>query len=325
MPTPPTIEDIRAAAERLKPYCLRTPLLESPHLNAIAGARVLIKPEPLQRTGSFKFRGAFNTISQLGPEAKTGGVVAYSSGNHAQGVAAAAQILGLPAVIVMPEDAPAIKIANTKSYGAEVITYHRLNDDRAALSNKICEERGATLIRPYDDPRIIAGQGTLGLEVAEQTKADGIQLDYVVAPAGGGGLISGTALALRSELPQTRVYSAEPEGFDDTARSLESGTHQENDMESRSICDALLAPTPGDLTFSMNKELLEGGLVVSDDEAKEAMRQAFLRLKLVVEPGGAVALAAVLSGKLDCQGKTVCVVCSGGNVDPQMFAEILLS
>jgi len=323
MPTPPTIEDIRAAAERIKPYCLRTPLLESPHLNEIAGTRILVKPEPLQRTGSFKFRGAFNTISQLGREAKTGGVVAYSSGNHAQGVAAAAKILGLPAVIIMPEDAPAIKIANTRYYGAEVITYHRLNDDREALGERISEERGAVLIRPYDDPRIIAGQGTLGLEIAEDTQASGIKLDAVVSPAGGGGLISGTALAIRSELPQTLVYSAEPEGFDDTARSLASGSRQDNDMEARSICDALLAPSPGELTFAMNRELLEGGLVVSDDEAREAMRQAFLRLKLVVEPGGAVALAAVLSGKLDCQGKTVSVVCSGGNVDPQTYAEIL--
>ncbi len=323
MPTPPDIHDLYAAAERIKPQIVTTPLLESPHINEICGGRILIKAEPLQRTGSFKFRGAYNTLSQLTKETATGGVVAYSSGNHAQGVAAAAKILGLPAVIIMPDDAPAMKIANTKSFGAEVITYDRYNDDREEIGARISDERGAALIRPYDDPRIIAGQGTVGLEIVRQTGDLGVRPDAVLAPCGGGGLISGTAIAVRHSLPNTDIFAVEPEKYDDTRQSLNSGTRKTIDVSKPSICDALLAPTPGELTFSINKGLLAGGLVVSDNDVREAMRQAFARVKLVVEPGGVVALAAVLSNKYDCRGKTVCVVCSGGNVDAEHYAEIL--
>jgi threonine dehydratase len=323
MPTPPVIHDLYAAAERIKPFAIQTPLLESPHINEICGGRILIKAEPLQRTGSFKFRGAFNTLSQLGDEAVPGGVVAYSSGNHAQGVAAAAELLGLPAVIVMPADAPKIKVANTKSYGAEVVTYDRYCESREDIGAAISAERGAVLIKPYDDTRIIAGQGTVGLEIVNQARELDIAPDAVLVPCGGGGLVSGTAIAVRHGLPNCEVYAVEPDGYDDTYRSIISGVRQVADITAPSICDALLSPSPGELTFSIIKELLSGGLVVSDNDARAAMRHAFSRLKLVVEPGGAVALAAALGGKIDCTGKTICVVCSGGNVDQELYAEIL--
>ncbi len=324
MPSPsqtaPTIDDVRAATARIEPYAVRTPLLESPHLNEAVGGRLLVKAEPLQRTGSFKFRGAFNTICQLPEDKKKNGVVTYSSGNHAQGVAAAAQLLGIPAVIVMPEDAPALKIENTRGYGAEVILYDRYTESREDIGAAIGAERGLSLIKPYDDPAIIAGQGTIGLEISEQIDEPP---DQVLGPCGGGGLISGTAIAIKSAFADAAVFAVEPEDFDDTARSLKQGTRQEVDPDARSICDALLPPTPGELTFAVNLRLLAGGLVVSDAQAKEAMRQAFLRLKLVVEPGGAVALAAALAGAVACRDRTTVVICSGGNVDPGLFAEIL--
>jgi len=324
MPSPlliePTIDDVRAAARQIEPYAVRTPLLESPHLNDAVGGRLLIKAESLQRTGSFKFRGAFNTISQLPEKERKNGVVTYSSGNHAQGVAAAAQLLGIPAVIVMPEDAPALKIENTRGYGADVILYDRYTESREDIGAALSAERGLSLIRPYDDPAIIAGQGTIGLEISEQID---MPPDQVLGPCGGGGLISGTAIAIKAAFPDAAVFAVEPEGFDDTARSLKQGTRQEVDPDARSICDALLPPTPGELTFAVNLRLLAGGLVVSDGQAKEAMRQAFLRLKLVVEPGGAVALAAALSGLVNCRDRVTVVVCSGGNVDASLFAEIL--
>ncbi|MBT6883039.1 MAG: threonine/serine dehydratase [Rhodospirillaceae bacterium] len=319
-PTTPNIDDIRAAAARIEPYAVRTPLLESPHLNDAVGGRVLIKAEPLQRTGSFKFRGAFNAVSQIPENKIKNGVVAFSSGNHAQGVAAAAGLLGMPAVIVMPEDAPALKIENTRGFGAEVINYDRYTDDREAIGAKISAERGATLIKPYDDPKIIAGQGTLGLEIVEQIDT---APDLVLGPCGGGGLISGTAIAVTEAFPNAQVFAVEPEDFDDTARSLKQGKRQEIDPDARSICDALLPTTPGELTFAINLALLAGGLVVSDAQVKEAMRQAFLRLKLVVEPGGVVALAAALSGAVDCRDKVTVCICSGGNVDPNFFADVL--
>ena len=324
MPTEPDINDVRAAAERIKDYAVRTPLLESPHLNDVVGGRLLIKAEPLQRTGSFKFRGAFNTISQLPADKKASGVVTYSSGNHAQGVAAAAQLLGIPAVIVMPEDAPALKIENTRGYGAEVVLYDRYSESREEIGAAISAERGLSLIKPYDDPAIIAGQGSVGLEIAEQMTDAGIGApDQVLAPCGGGGLISGTAIAIKDAFPDAQVFAVEPEDFDDTARSLKQGTRQEIDPDARTICDALMPPTPGELTFGINLRLLAGGLVVSDGQVREAMRQAFLRLKLVVEPGGVVALAAALSGAVDCRNRTSVVICSGGNVDPSFFAEVL--
>ena len=316
----PSFADIEAAADRLAGHAVVTPLLEFPALNSELGGRILIKPETLQRTGSFKFRGAYNKISQLPQEARAAGVVAYSSGNHAQGVAAAAALLGVPAVIVMPSDAPAIKIDNTRGYGAEVILYDRYQEVREGVAKALAEERGATLVPPYDDPDIIAGQGTCGLETARQAAALGARLDAMLVCCGGGGLTSGTALAMAELSPETAVYSVEPEGFDDTARSLAAGHRLENQPDTRSFCDALLAPTPGALTFALNQRLLAGGLAVSDAEASVAMAYAFRRLKLVVEPGGAVALAAVLSRRFDLRGKTVALTLSGGNVDPEIFA-----
>jgi len=319
----PTIIDIEDAARRLSGMAVVTPLLESPVVNKRLGGRLLIKAEPMQRTGSFKFRGAYNRLSRIDGDAKKRGVVAYSSGNHAQGVAAAAQILGMPAVIVMPADAPAIKIRNTKSYGAEVVTYDRLNESREAIGQKLQRERGAVLVPPFDDPFIIAGQGTIGLELAQQAEAAGAALDAVLAACSGGGLLAGIATAMKARQPSVAVYAVEPQGFDDLSRSLKSGKRETNDPGARSICDALLAPTPGELTFSINSHLLSGGFAVSDDEVRQAMAVAFEDYKLVVEPGGAVALAAVLSGKFPARGKTVAVVCSGGNVDPDVFASAI--
>jgi threonine dehydratase len=314
-----TIADVEAAAGRLAGVVRRTPLLESEALNDRVGGRLLIKAEPLQRTGSFKLRGAYNTIAQLPP----GPVVAYSSGNHAQGVAMAAKLLGRQATIIMPADAPAIKRRNTERLGAEVVAYDRHRDDREAIGREIAERTGAQLVRPYDDPRIIAGQGTVGLEMAEDAIAMGCRPDAAIVCCGGGGLIAGTATALVHHFPGIAVWSAEPVGFDDTARSLRSGVREGNVPGATSICDALLAPMPGELTFRVNRRLLAGGLSVDDAAVLDAMRAAFLELKVVVEPGGAVALAAALSGALDCGGKTVLVVLSGGNVDPRRFIEAL--
>ena len=312
----PTVADIEAAAARLRGIAVRTPLLESEALNERAGGRVLLKAECLQRTGSFKFRGAYNTISQIDARA----VVAYSSGNHAQGVAAAARLLGRAATLVMPADAPAIKVKNTRAYGAEVRLYDRARESREAIGAAIAARTGAALIKPYDDPRIVAGQGTAGLEIAEQARDGGAAPDLALVPCGGGGLIAGCALALTTAYPGIAVYAVEPDGLDDTRRSLEAGERVANAPGATSICDALLLPTPGELTFALNQKLLAGGLTVSDDEVRSAIAFGFRRLKLVLEPGGAVALAAVLSGKLPLAGRTAAVVLSGGNVDPALFA-----
>ena len=319
----PVLADIEAAAARLHGRAVVTPLLEPPALADRLGARVLIKPECLQRTGSFKFRGAFNKLVQIPAARRANGVVAYSSGNHAQGVAAAAQLLGVPATIVMPSDAPEIKLANTRAYGAEVVPYERSSESREARAREIAEQRGATLVPPYDDPDIIAGQGTCGLEIARQAEAAGAALDAVLICCGGGGLSAGCALALSALAPQAALYTVEPAGFDDTARSLAAGTRLANQPGAKSLCDALLSPRPGRLTFQINRRLFAGGLVVDDHEVSEAMAAAFRGLKLVVEPGGAVALAAALSGKLPLKGKTVAVVLSGGNVDPDTFTAAL--
>ncbi|MDW3207255.1 MAG: threonine/serine dehydratase [Alphaproteobacteria bacterium] len=319
----PEFDDILAAAGRLNGVAIRTPLLESPLLNDRVGRRILVKPECLQRTGSFKFRGASNKIRSLTDDARKGGVVAYSSGNHAQGVAAAARYAGIPALIVMPSDAPAIKRANTAAWGAEIHLYDRFTEDRTAIAESIAQERGAALVRPYDDPFIISGQGTIGLEIADQLSELGVEAEAVVSPCGGGGLLSGTALALKTRLPDLKVFAAEPAGFDDTARSLESGQPERVDPAARSICDALLSPSPGTITFALNKRLLDGGLVVTDDEAMAAMKAAFLDLKLVAEPGGAVALAAILTGKLPAGDGPVVAIISGGNVDPTLFQQAL--
>jgi len=324
----PAFADIERAACRLRGKAVQTPLLPCPALDAATGARTFVKPEMLQRTGSFKFRGAYNKLSHCARQARTAGVVAYSSGNHAQGVAAAARMLEIPATVVMPADAPALKLENTRGYGAEVLTYDRYREDREAVAQSLIGDRGSLLVKPllvkpYDDPDIIAGQGTVGLEIARQAEAHGIDLDAVLVCCGGGGLVSGTALALSEASPRTAVYSVEPAGFDDTARSLVSGRREQADSGARSFCDALLARTPGTLTFELNRQLLSGGLAVSDAEVAQAMAFAFRQLKLVAEPGGAVALAAALSAKLDLKGKTVAIVMSGGNLDPDLFVRVL--
>ena len=319
----PTIDDVKRAAGRIAPYAVRTPLIESPFLNERAGARILIKAEVLQRTGSFKFRGAYNCVSQVDRTAFPGGVVACSSGNHAQGVAEAARLCGMPSVIVMPADAPAIKIARTRRSGAEIVLYDRLKEDRDAIAHAIAAERQAVFVSPFDDPAIIAGQGTAGLELSEQAKAAGAEPEAVLVPASGGGLVAGVALAVKAAFPACRVYSAEPEGFEDYARSLKSGQRETNAPGAVSICDALLMPHPGELTFAMNRDRLAGGVVVSDGEVRAAVAFAFNELKLVVEPGGAVALAAVLSGRYVSRGGPVAVVLSGGNIGPDMLSGIL--
>ena len=319
----PSFDDVEKAARRLQGFAVRTPVIESPALNAKAGGRVLIKAECLQRTGSFKFRGAWNRISQLDTASAPGGVVAYSSGNHAQGVAAAAQIRGVPALIVMPADTPAIKQQNTKSYGAEVVTYDRATESREDIAARFVAERGAVLVPPFDDPHIISGQGTAGLELAEEAEARGVGLDDVLVCCSGGGLTAGIALAMAAQSPATKVHTVEPAGFDDYARSLKSGTIERNARASGSICDALMSVSPGEMTFAINKPLLGEGLVVTDAEAAEAVRYAFEVLKLVLEPGGAVALAAVLAGRIETRGRAIGVIASGGNCDAESFARIL--
>ena len=327
--TLPAAADVEAAAARIAERAVLTPLLEFPALNERVGGRVFVKPEQLQRTGSFKFRGAYNKLKRLveaaGEKASSerGGVVAFSSGNHAQGVAAAAQLLGLPAVIVMPSDAPAIKLANTRGYGAEVVLYDRLKEDREAIAAGIAEQRGAAIVRPFDDPDIIAGQGTVGREIARQAKAAGVELDAALLPCGGGGLISGSALAFRAAWSGLPVWAVEPAGYDDTTRSLAAHRRLDNAGDVPSICDGLLAPMPGRLTFALNERLLAGGIAVSDDEVLAAMAFAFRVLKLVVEPSGAVTLAALLTGKFDAKGRSIAIVFSGGNVDPDTFARSL--
>ena len=318
-----TVADVQSAAQQIAGHAIQTPLLESPLLNERLGGRLLVKAECLQLGGAFKFRGAYNRISRLDEAERKAGVVAFSSGNHAQGVALAAQMLGVPATIVMPTDAPEIKLANTRAYGADVVLYDREKENRADIARALAADKGAILVPSYDDPFIIAGQGTVGLELAGQAKEIGALLDAVIAPCGGGGLVSGCALALNHEISDTEIFIAEPEGFDDTARSLAAGTRLAIEPGARSFCDALLSPMPGELTFSINQKLLAGGLSVSDTQTAQAMKVAYQYLKLVVEPGGAVALAAAVSGAYDCRDKTVAVICSGGNVDADIFAQAI--
>jgi threonine dehydratase len=319
----PVYADIEAAAQRIEGAAIRTPLLENPRVNDRLGGRLLIKAEPLQRTGSFKFRGAYNFISQLGPAQRQAGVVAWSSGNHAQGVAEAARVLRTPATIVMPHDAPAIKVANTKASGAQVVFYDRLKDDREAIARALADREGRTPVPPYDHPWIIAGQGTIGPEVIDQAAALGATIDAVIAPCSGGGLSTGIATAVKAISPATQCFAAEPAGFDDLARSLAAGTIQRNERLTGSFCDALLAPCPGNYTFALARRHLAGSLVATDDEVAAAMELAFREFKLVVEPGGAVGLACVLNGRLPLKGSTVCVVCSGGNIDGEVFRAAL--
>ena len=320
---PPSFADIEAAAQRIAGLAVRTPLLEHPVLNDRVGGRALLKAENFQRVGAFKFRGAYNAVSQVDRKQYPGGVVACSSGNHAQGVAAAAALCDMPAVIVMPEDAPKLKVERTRASGAEIVLYDRATGDRFKIATDIAAERGADVVPPFDAPRVMAGQGTVGLEVMAQAAEVGAAPDAVLVCTAGGGLLSGVALAVKAARPETTVHSVEPARFDDFARSLAAGERLQNEARSGSICDALLVDQPGVLTFGVATELCGAGIVVTDEEAADAMRFAFLELKLVLEPGGAVALAALLTGKFDAKGKTVVAVLSGGNVDPSLFSQII--
>ncbi len=317
------IDMIDAAARRLKGHARRTPLLSSPFLDEIAGRRVLVKPECLQHTGSFKFRGAWSALTALPEWQRERGVLAYSSGNHAQGIALAARKLGVPAVIIMPQDAPALKIANTRALGAEVVLYDRGRDSREEIGAELAATRKLTLVKPYDEPQVIAGQGTLGLEIAQDAAALGITRAEVLLCCGGGGLTAGTALALEARAPGLRARPVEPEGYDDTARSLRSGRIERNPAEAGGICDAILTPSPGELTFPIMQRLCGPGVTVTEAEALQAMALAFARLKLVAEPGGAVALAAALFHGARMDADTVIAVISGGNVDAAIFAQVL--
>ncbi len=310
---------IAAAAARMAGHARITPLLESDTLNALAGRRVLVKAECLQRTGSFKFRGAWAALSMLPAGV---GVIAFSSGNHAQGVALAARMQGRAAVIVMPSDAPAVKIANTKGYGAEVVLYDRKGEDRDAIGAQIATARGLVLVRPFDDPAVIAGQGTVGLEIAEQAAAAGVDTADVITCCGGGGLTSGIALALAARAPGLRVRPAEPAGFDDVAQSLRAGRIVAHAGKT-TVCDAIMTAAPGVLTFPILQRLCGSGLVVTDDEALRAVALAFTHLRIVLEPGGAVALAAAVFRRDECAGDAVICTASGGNVDADLFADIL--
>ncbi|MBT8080699.1 MAG: threonine/serine dehydratase [Gammaproteobacteria bacterium] len=316
------IDDVRSAARRLAGIAVETPLLRHPDLDAAVGGTVLLKLENLQTTGSFKIRGAYNLMSRLTPQQAEAGIVAWSSGNHAQGVAAAGAMLGIRTAVVMPEDAPKAKIARTRRFGGEAILYDRYTGDREVIAKALAAERGAETVPSYDHPHIIAGQGTVGLELMRQAAEMSLVPDQVLIPCSGGGLTAGCAIAIKDASPLTGVHPVEPAGFDDTARSLLSGRREINASSSRSICDALQVATPGNLTFELNRHLLGDGLVVTDAEVRAAMRFAFLNLKLVVEPGGAAALAALLSGKLETRGKITAAIVSGGNVDTELFAEI---
>jgi threonine dehydratase len=321
--TPPAFADIEAAAQRLRGVAVRTPLLHSPVLDDLVGAQVFLKAETLQRTGSFKFRGAYNKLSSIPPERRAAGVVAYSSGNHAQGVAAAARLFGMPAVIVMPADAPRRKRERTAALGADIVLYDRDREDRAAIAAGIVRERGATLVPPFDDPFIIAGQGTAGLEILDDLTALGLTPDLAVIGASGGGLSAGIALAMKTRVPEAEFFTAEPEGFDDTLRSFKSGRRERNARMSGTICDALMTETPGALTFPITSKLIGQGVVASDAEVGRAVAFAWRELKLVVEPGGAIGLAALLARKLDVKGKVAVAVLSGGNVDADLFCRLI--
>jgi threonine dehydratase len=319
----PTAADVDEAARRLAGIALHTPLLTSAALDAMTGGRIFLKAETLQHTGSFKFRGAYNKLAAIPLEHRAGGVVAFSSGNHAQGVAAAARLLSMRCVIVMPQDAPRAKRERTAALGAEVVLYDRARDDREAIAGDIAARRGAVLVPPYDDALIIAGQGTAGREIVDDLSALGLLPDVVVVTASGGGLTAGIALAVKSRVPAAAVYTAEPQGFDDHARSFRSGQREQNAALTGTICDALMARTPGKLTFAINRSLVGAGVAVNDDEVGAAVAFAFAELKLVVEPGGAVALAALMTGKVDVKNKVGVAVLSGGNVDPELFSRLV--
>lgn len=318
-----TAADIEQAAGRIAGVAVRTPLIRSPLLDERVDARIFLKAEILQRMGSFKFRGAYNRCATIPPEQRQSGVVAYSSGNHAQGVAAAAKLLGMPAVIVMPSDAPRPKRERTAALGAEVVLYDRETEDRAAIAKAIAQKRGAVIVPPFDDPMVIAGQGTIGREIVDDLAALGLKPDVVVVGASGGGLAAGISLAVKTGVPDAEFYTAEPDGFDDTLRSFASGHRERNSRMSGTICDALMTNTPGELTFPITSKLIGKGVTATDREVEAAVAFAWRELKLVVEPGGAIGLAALLAGRPDVRGKTVVAILSGGNVDPDLFSRII--
>ncbi|MEM7767986.1 MAG: threonine/serine dehydratase [Pseudomonadota bacterium] len=324
-PRLPTPDDVLAATRRVRPFAIETPLLRHDALDAATGAQVWIKPECLQITGSFKIRGASNRLTQLSPEERSRGVVAYSSGNHAQGVARAARLLDTPATIIMPSDAPEVKVDGVRADGATLVAYDRWTESREAIAAELSAKTGAVIVPSYDDPHILAGQGTTGAEIAQQAAQLGAPLDHLVCCVGGGGLVSGIALAMEALSPGTQVWGAEPEHHDDWARSLEAGKICRNAADApSSICDAILTPEPGVITWAVGGPRLAGGFRVSDAEISAAMRFAFRHLKLVVEPGGAAALAALLSHRPESwTGQSVCIVLTGGNVDPARFAQSL--
>ena len=319
----PGFADVQAAALRLSGVALRTPLLSGTPLDELTGGRVLLKLESLQRYGSFKIRGAYNRLAQLDANERRAGVVAFSSGNHAQGVAGAARMLGIRATIVMPADAPRLKLENTKALGAEVVLYDRYRENREGIATRILAEHGGTLVPAFDDPHIVAGQGTAGLELLQQAQDLGLAPDQVLIGASGGGLLGGCALAIRSLSPATAVYAVEPQAFDDIGRSLAAGRRLGNPPEARTICDSLMSSPCGAIPFALMQQQVAGGLAVSDEEVLAAMAYAFRALKLVIEPGGAVALAAVLAGRLPLAGRTTAILVTGGNVDPETFCRAL--
>lgn len=321
----PTFDDVLAARARIAPLVVRTPMLRHPLLDELTGGIVLLKPEPLQRTGSFKLRGATNAIQRLDEAQRRAGVVTHSSGNHGQAIACAAVTVGARATVFMPDDAPAIKVDSTRRWGAEIRRYDRHSDDREGMTRAHAEATGAVLVPPFDHPDVIAGQGTLALELVEDALAAGFAMDALLVCTGGGGMIAGCALAIEGASPTTRVFAVEPAGWDDTGRSLASGHREVNAPGGSTLCDSLLARTPGQMTFAVNQPRLAGGIAVSDAEVMAAIRFAFSHLKLVVEPGGAVCLAALLAGKFDARGKIVGAVISGGNVDPDVFSRALAS
>ncbi|MEP3277336.1 MAG: threonine/serine dehydratase [Stappiaceae bacterium] len=323
LPSAPCFSDVLDAADRIAGVANQTPLLNFKVLDEEVGGRVFLKAESLQRTGSFKFRGAFNRLSMISPEKKALGVVACSSGNHAQGIALAARLLGVSAKIVVPADAPEVKKRRTAADGAEIILYDRENEDREEIAEALCKESGATFVHPYNDPGVISGQGTSALEATDQLAKLGLTADNYLVCTGGGGLTAGSAIAIQAKSPATNFFTVEPEGFDDHARSFVSGRREKNAQAGGSICDALMAPTPGSLSFPINQSVVEEGLVVSEQDAMQAVAFAFRELKLVVEPGGAVALAALLSGKIDAKGQTSTAVLSGGNIDAETMMKCL--
>ncbi len=319
----PTEDDVLDAARQISGVAVKTPTLEFPVLNERIGARILLKPEIFQITGSFKFRGAWNCLSRLSEAQQARGVVAFSSGNHAQGIAAAAKRLGIPATIVMPQDAPQIKISRTQSLGAEIIFYDRYTESREEIAKAFADKHGAVLVPSYDDPHIIAGQGTAALELFEDAARAGIEIGTLLVPCGGGGLTAGSALARDAKSPKTDLFTVEPEGYDDQARSFVSGAREAADTTRISLCDALLAPMPGEMTFAINQPRVKAGLVVSEEDVLAAMRFAFIELKLVIEPGGCVALAALLAQKVAVQGGVAAAILSGGNVESSTFSAAL--